>query len=205
MSTKNIAIALVFVSLVTAATVLELNGHKAVGLWLLVVLMFFTSTWERTVVKSADSISVLDAWEAIGHDIGVNPSKEELLASLRYMAQLAEMNDGGNPAWNAVVRERVRQVQDEGYSVEHDDHHTKGELAAAAASYQGEATVQVCDRHSDRPTSSRATGLLPYFWPWHAEEWRPAENPRRNVEIGLALGLAELERLIRAEGQEARS
>ncbi|MBK3919968.1 hypothetical protein EGJ28_16300 [Stutzerimonas xanthomarina] len=38
----------------------------------------------------SEPITVLEAWEAIGHDIGCNPSKQELLDSLRHMAAMCE-------------------------------------------------------------------------------------------------------------------
>lgn len=41
----------------------------------------------------SEVITVLEAWEAIGHDIGMNPDKGELLASLRYMLEKCEAHD----------------------------------------------------------------------------------------------------------------
>lgn len=200
MSTKNIGIAAVIFALVIAATLLELDGHKAAGLWLLIVLMALFTSWETKDGDLEDSIPVLDAWEAIGHDIGAGPSREELLDSLRYMAQLATMNDGGNPAWNAVLQERCRQVQGEGYCVEHDDKYTRGELGAAALCYVEEAYAQVVDRARQAMERTFVTyGIVPDIWPWPPESWKPTDNPRRNLEKGLALGLAELERLARTE------
>ncbi|MFU6622934.1 hypothetical protein ACM8AB_32890, partial [Pseudomonas aeruginosa] len=38
----------------------------------------------------SEVITVLEAWEAIGHDTGINPDKEELLDSLRYMLEKCE-------------------------------------------------------------------------------------------------------------------
>ncbi|HHK0991037.1 TPA: hypothetical protein ACQQMC_006965, partial [Pseudomonas aeruginosa] len=38
----------------------------------------------------SEVITVLEAWEAIGHDIGMNPDKGELLDSLRYMLEKCE-------------------------------------------------------------------------------------------------------------------
>jgi len=202
MSTKNIGIAVMFAALVAAAATLEINGKQSAGLWLLVALLVVFADWETmtgTTQNSENTVSVLDAWEAIGHDTGMNPSKEELLDSLRYMAQLAVMNDGGNPAWNAVVRERVRQVQKEGASLEHDDTHDHGELGAAAICYLEEAYAQVYDQRRGVQRSSTITGLLPELWPWHEGDWKPANGSARNLEKGLALGLAELERIYRAK------
>ncbi|HCF7481691.1 TPA: hypothetical protein NIK11_004822 [Pseudomonas aeruginosa] len=41
----------------------------------------------------SEVITVLEAWEAIGHDIGMNPDKGELLDSLRYMLEKCEAHD----------------------------------------------------------------------------------------------------------------
>lgn len=51
-----------------------------------------------------DNISVLEAWEAIGHDGGCNPSKDELLSSLRYMAELATKQVTPQPEQNGLDR-----------------------------------------------------------------------------------------------------
>lgn len=41
----------------------------------------------------SEVVTVLEAWEAIGHDIGMNPDKGELLDSLRYMLEKCEAHD----------------------------------------------------------------------------------------------------------------
>ena len=45
-----------------------------------------------------EPITVLEAWDAIGHDIGCNPSKDELLDSLRNMAAICEAHGNDMPA-----------------------------------------------------------------------------------------------------------
>ncbi|SDK82600.1 hypothetical protein SAMN05216189_105333 [Pseudomonas delhiensis] len=55
----------------------------------------------------SEVITVLEAWEAIGHDIGMNPDKGELLASLRYMLEKCEAHD----AAQARVAELERALQ----------------------------------------------------------------------------------------------
>ncbi|MCK9802139.1 hypothetical protein M1B34_31885 [Pseudomonas sp. MAFF 302030] len=45
-----------------------------------------------------EPITVLEAWDAIGHDIGCNPSKEELLDSLRNMAAICDAHGNDMPA-----------------------------------------------------------------------------------------------------------
>lgn len=43
-------------------------------------------------------ITVLEAWDAIGHDIGCNPSKDELLDSLRNMTAICNAHGNDMPA-----------------------------------------------------------------------------------------------------------
>ena len=45
-----------------------------------------------------EPITVLEAWDAIGHDIGCNPSKDELLESLRNMAAICDAHGNDMPA-----------------------------------------------------------------------------------------------------------
>ncbi|HFH4022056.1 hypothetical protein [Pseudomonas aeruginosa] len=142
-------------------------------------------------IGGPDAIPVLDVWEAIGHDTGMNPSKEDLLDSLRYMAQIAAPIAAANPAWQAVIHERMRQVSVEGYHPDHDDEHTNGELLDACICY----LIEVQCKSDDQ---DHASHVVPMEWPWAPECWKPA-TPRRMLEKALALGLAELERMIRAE------
>ena len=85
-----------------------------------------------------------------------------------------------------LLAERLRQVDDEGWSPEHDDQHTFGELAAAAACY--------C--HPE-PCMDDTRGV-PFSWPWDREWWKPTDRRRDLVKAG-ALILAEIERLDRIQ------
>ena len=63
----------------------------------------------------SEPIPVLEAWEAIGHDIGCNPSKQELLDSLRNMAAICEAhgNDMPKPTQQGEAVEVVAWVTPE--------------------------------------------------------------------------------------------
>ncbi|MFY4709945.1 hypothetical protein [Burkholderia glumae] len=89
-----------------------------------------------------------------------------------------------------VLAERTRQVSVEGWTPEHDDQYTKGELALAASQY----VLHVACPFQD--------GKVPAFWPWPAEWWKPT-TPRRDLEKAGALIQAEIERLYRAEARTA--
>ncbi|MBO4120244.1 hypothetical protein J5T34_05760 [Cupriavidus gilardii] len=87
-----------------------------------------------------------------------------------------------------VLRERQRQITAEGWTPEHDDQHSPGTLAQAAACY--------IEWNGWEAKYQRA-GAIPVNWPWDPKWWKPSDD-RRNLVKALALGLAEIERLDRA-------
>ena len=88
-----------------------------------------------------------------------------------------------------VLAERRRQIEAEGWTPEHDDEHSVGELAKAAACY---ALV----------SAGFNPDAIITVWPWHRLWWKPSDKRRSLVKAG-ALILAEIERLDRmAEWQE---
>lgn len=99
------------------------------------------------------------------------------------------MDHNISKAMQDVIDERQRQVSAEGWTPEHDDEHTGGELAAAAAQYMLVAYEQACGEQGPfLPT--------PDLWPWSRQDFKPKDQ-RSNLVRGIALGLAELERLDR--------
>ena len=88
-----------------------------------------------------------------------------------------------------VLTERGRQVSAEGWSPEHDDKHTNGQMAVAAGYY-----ALACGFPHERDIGN---GHLPNHWPWDAYWWKPRDHRRNLVRAG-ALILAEIERLDRA-------
>jgi hypothetical protein len=88
-----------------------------------------------------------------------------------------------------IAAERKRQIEKEGWSPEHDDEHTRGELSQAAACYALEATK---DNHY------RNGYAVPVTWPdeWHIKWWKPKDR-RRDLVRAAALIVAEIERLDR--------
>jgi hypothetical protein len=96
--------------------------------------------------------------------------------------------DGAPPAPPAVesaaldvLAERKRQVEVEGWTPEHDDEHSNGDLAQAAAFY-----ALVGQEHEG----------CRIVWPWE-ESWMKICDNRRNLVKAGALILAEIERLDR--------
>ena len=90
-----------------------------------------------------------------------------------------------SPFMQAVIAERFRQIEQEGWSIEHDDAHAPGELARAGGCYLDRAGV------ADRTMSG-----MPQRWPWDWDWWKP-DGFRRDLVKGCALGIAEGEKFDR--------
>lgn len=87
-----------------------------------------------------------------------------------------------SPFMQAVIAERYRQIEQEGWSHDHDDGHYTGELAMAGSFYA---------RHAGMPA-----GEPPHGWPWSAHWWKPA-GFRRDIVKACALIIAEGEKFDR--------
>ena len=117
-----------------------------------------------------------------------------------------------------IAAERRRQVEVEGWSLDHDDDHTDGSLAWAAACYAAPdvifvgvpAVVRCRDRAfehcpgDDEPYAT-ATRYVD-AWPasWDDENWKPKDS-RRDLIRAAALIVAEIERLDRATSLPERT
>lgn len=110
-------------------------------------------------------------------------------------------------AVNDVLEERRRQITVEGWRIEHDDEHIRGELARAAACYAFVGALP--DEHSRDIHASALWGtaegivsVVGEIWPetWDAHWFKP-RNRRRDLVRAAALLLAEIERLDRAEAK----
>ena len=100
-----------------------------------------------------------------------------------------------------VIAERQRQIKKENWSPEHDDEHSDGALADAAACYaMSERAVAMVDDLFLSATNQKRLSAHPYEWPFDAEWWKPKDRRRDLVRSG-ALILAEIERLDRATPQ----
>jgi hypothetical protein len=119
-----------------------------------------------------------------------------------------------------IAVERQRQIDFEGWTLEHDDGHSRGELATAAACY----AIHPLDRSNNVGGFGRSLPLVPHaLWPWDRESWKPVGAIHMALERGGiyspvyargdeerarirelvkagALILAEIDRLLRRSG-----
>lgn len=96
--------------------------------------------------------------------------------------------------------ERLRQMVREGFTTDHDDSHTSGELSRAAACYAMAvgAVLELTDGFG-LPAEKHKRFAVPDAWPWERQSWKP-KDPRRDLVRAAALILAEIERMDRASG-----
>lgn len=95
----------------------------------------------------------------------------------------------------AVMAERRRQIEVEGWTPEHDDQHRRGELAGAAAAY-------ALANAPGYLTLGFWTDAVSRLWPFEAKWYKPFGSEKNNLEKSAALLLAEWERLDRIETSE---
>lgn len=81
-----------------------------------------------------------------------------------------------------IAAERDRQINEEGWTSEHDDQYTDDSLSVAAASYA----------LPDRLRSSIAR-----LWPWDLKWWKPSPDRIRDLIKAGALIAAEIDRNLR--------
>jgi|GEM_PF-7125411 len=107
-----------------------------------------------------------------------------------------ETHKCASSAIDDVIAERVRQVEVEGWTSEHDDAHKPGELSSAAMGYVQSAACQLS--HDGLKLEG-----TPLFWPWDSSWFKPS-TPQRDLVKAAALILAEIERLDRAAAEIGR-
>ncbi|EPY8485824.1 hypothetical protein ACXG99_000308 [Pseudomonas aeruginosa] len=118
------------------------------------------------------------------------PTDDDLRAIHDALRSLAAAPGKEVPqAWLDVQAERRRQITAEGWTPEHDDAHSHGEMARAAACYALAG--------SSAPNDGTAALLVSLAWPWDEQWWKPS-TARRDLVKACALALAEIERLDRA-------
>ena len=141
------------------------------------------------------------------------PTGTSLLTAIQAEAMLEHIL--GGQAGLDVLAERQRQIDPEGWTPEHDDQHTTGELAEAGACYAHTAAMWAYVAQQEAlPEEARDIDLeeipptnkwsapdgddesMDLRWPWDMKWWKPCPGRRMLVKAG-ALILAEIERMDR--------
>ncbi len=90
-----------------------------------------------------------------------------------------------------IAIERKRGIEAEGWTAEHDDTHTKGELLTAAIAYATAAQHQ--EIHGPRADMDFVRQM---YWPFEASWWKP-KDMEKNLIVAGALIAAEIDRIRR--------
>ena len=101
---------------------------------------------------------------------------------------------------NAIATERLRQIEAEGWTPEHDDKHASGDMAKAASCYARIAAYQAREQFltgAKEEASAPVNIAVPVDWPWDDEWWKP-KNAAQNLKRSAALIVAEMARRLRA-------
>lgn len=118
---------------------------------------------------------------------------------LRRLFEALHIRRPLSPFMQAVIAERYRQIEGEGWSSEHDDGHDAGQLAIAGGCYAMRAHFHLDESKNyggDRK-------YMPMQWPWSRDWWKPTGFRRDLVKAG-ALILAEGEKFDRNRKAERR-
>lgn len=91
-----------------------------------------------------------------------------------------------------IAAERQRQIDVEGYTPEHDDRHVG--YGADTSQHAPMRRAALCYLRADRGAHS-TPGTS---WPWEQRDWKPSDDPIRNLVRAGALIAAEIDRLLRA-------
>lgn len=151
------------------ASLLESWGNTVIGFAGSVAIQYGVCWWWGLQLRLFDNLSIIGAftvWSLL-RNYGWRRAMEHWFPRRRLSA-----------AMQAVIAERYRQIDQEGYDAEHDSAHAPEELARAAACY-----LLATNEHAP-----------PVHWMWDLYFWKPRDM-RRNFVRGTALGMAALDRL----------
>lgn len=88
-----------------------------------------------------------------------------------------------------IKEERQRQIEKEGWTAEHDSHHTNGELAEAAYCYWTPEEKRVYQTVSFYDGDENDA---PVEWPWENKWWKPSPEDRvKELKKAGALYMAD--------------
>lgn len=159
----------------------ETIASTATGFLISLGLQYAVCWWWGLPLKLHDNLAIIALFTVASLLRGI--AWRRLMEKLHVRRPLS-------PAMLAVIAERHRQKDVEGWDEAHDDKHDHGDLGVAGAAYLLSG--------SGYAFKGRQT------WPWNNTWWKPdVVRPRRDLVRGLALGLAELEKLDRTKTKRA--
>ena len=161
-------------------TLFEVVGGTALGFVVSLVIQYAVCRYFGLPLSASDNVGI----------IGIFTVASLLRGYVwRRLCEALHIRRHLSPMMNAVIHERFRQVDAEGFSFNHDDDHDKGELGRAGACY-------IIHAGTVSPT-------VPHDFPWESHWWKP-NGYRRDLVRGIALAIAEGERFDRSRVRRER-
>jgi hypothetical protein len=99
-----------------------------------------------------------------------------------------------------IAEERKRQIEKEGWDIQHDDStHDNGGLALAGACYAIDVVKRIGKAYLVyKPLDRLVSNFVDNAWPWDFKWWKPTpDDPIRQLTKAGALIAAEIDRLQR--------
>ena len=102
-----------------------------------------------------------------------------------------------------IAAERQRQIEQEGWTPEHDAQHTGGEMADAGAVYADAASALIRGASVEDIAESYLDGVGALVWPWDDEWLKIDPDPIRTLTKAGALIAAQLDLLLQQQKEQA--
>lgn len=166
------------------ASIFDTFGGTALGFVTALGIQYVVRWWYDLPLSDSQNISIIGVFTAASLIRGY---------VWRRVCEAFMVRVPMSPALVAIAAERRRQQDVEGFSLDHDDKHERGELAAAGACY---ALLPAKSHAFLARGGAGDVDAMPPQWPWNSYWWKP-EDDRRNLVRAGALIVAELERLLR--------
>lgn len=161
------------------ASWIETLASTATGFAISLALQYVVCWWYGLALQIQDNLAIIGLFTVASLLRGI--AWRRLMEKLHVRRPLSAF-------MQAVIAERYRQREVEGYDAAHDAAHSPLTIAQAGAAYLFGADRQVLIDYelADEPTVYIGGRLL---WPWSIDTWKPRET-RRNLVRGCALGIA---------------
>jgi hypothetical protein len=144
----------------------------------------FQKVWKKAISEPYGSTSYPTQQEV-----------KDLMTVLQDYDELLAQVEALSPGVIHIANERIRQIEKEGWDDRHDDEHTRGEMALAAACYALSSLVY-------GKMMAKLYPIIRDLWPWNWDQWWKPRSSFRDVERAGALCAAELDRILRKVARE---
>jgi hypothetical protein len=153
-----------------------------------------------TVVSEERVNAAVREWRRVHASGEAEDIHQAMRAALEAALSAVSMPGMVRGALDDITAERQRQISAEGWTIDHDDSHSEGEMACAAGIYAliaGSGATDYRNAYQGYSLNDYLQAIIDHYWPWDRKWFKPTNRRRDLVKAG-ALIVAEIERLDRA-------